>query len=416
MTRLPASEIRRGLGPLGRSTLLTTFGLGTRAVLQAVYLIVLSRSMGPEYYGLFAGSVAAAILLAPLSGWGVATVLTKWVGRDPSTASSLWCTGLLQTVLAGGALLALLYLGLLFLPLGLMDVGPMLLIGVSELVALPVAQLATSVALATRRDVLTAVLISLTPMTRLLIVLVAMGVGCSSSPEHIAVLHSLGSIAGMVAAFALVSRLISAPTWHNRLSARAAAVQGTPYAVGALVGASYQEVDKVLVLQIVGASAAGVYTTAFRVMSVLVVPIAALISAAMPRLFAARARADWRGQLRAVTGVAAAYGLLAAIVAALGAPFLPSVFGEEYAESTETLLALSPWAFTFALHQAGAAALTAANRQRERIFVESLGLIVVVTINFMCLGSVGIKAAVSALLIGEVFMATGCWLALRVFR
>src|SRR3546814_17242400 len=58
------------IGRLGQNTLLGTGGLAIRALIQAGYLLVLSRWLGASGYGLFAGSVAVAILGAPLAGWG----------------------------------------------------------------------------------------------------------------------------------------------------------------------------------------------------------------------------------------------------------------------------------------------------------------------------------------------------------
>src|SRR5579859_3680750 len=89
-----------GIGRLGRNALLSTMGLGTRAVIQAAYLIVLSHWMGPKGYGLFAGSVAAAILMAPISGWGIAVVLSQHVSRDRTKSQSLWAAAILQVALS----------------------------------------------------------------------------------------------------------------------------------------------------------------------------------------------------------------------------------------------------------------------------------------------------------------------------
>lgn len=46
------------LGRLGKSTILSSAGLGIRALIQAAYLLLISRWLGAEGYGLFAGIVA----------------------------------------------------------------------------------------------------------------------------------------------------------------------------------------------------------------------------------------------------------------------------------------------------------------------------------------------------------------------
>src|SRR3546814_10749382 len=70
-------------------------------------------------------------------------------------------------------------------------------------------------------------------------------------------------------AIILIARLDGWPDWRARLGWRRASRQGTVYAIGRFVGSSYLEVDKVLMLQILGAVMVGSYTVGFRVLSVL---------------------------------------------------------------------------------------------------------------------------------------------------
>src|SRR3546814_16060148 len=87
-------------------------------------------------------------------------------------------------------------------------------------------------------------------------------------------------------AIILIARLDGWPDWRARLGWRRASRQGTVYAIGRFVGSSYLEVDKVLMLQILGAVMVGSYTVGFRVLSVLALPVYALVTATMPRLMA----------------------------------------------------------------------------------------------------------------------------------
>lgn len=404
---------RLGIGRLGQNALLSTAGLGMRAIIQAAYLIVLSRWMGPHGYGLFAGSVAAAIIIALVSGWGIAYVVTQQVARDHTRSHALWATAILQVLLSGILLIGVLVVGTGMALVERVDIRSMLLLGFAELVALPLVQAATSLCLALDRGAAAAVSMCLIPAFRLFSMIAAVAVGLAGTPDHVAFLHFAGSVVGMLAAIWLVNRVDGAPAWRERLSLPKATAEGARYAVGSLVGTSYQEVDKVLLLQILGATVAGTYIAAFRVMSVFVLPVAALMGAALPRLFAAHGTPGGFKLLKVVILVAVGYAALASIAAALSAPLMPLVFGAGYAASTRYLLLLSPWAFVFALHQSAAIGLTASNRHGARVVVESFGLAMVIGVNLWLLRTVGVGAAVLALLMSEVFMACGCWLMMR---
>src|SRR3546814_14043084 len=94
-------------------------------------------------------------------------------------------------------------------------------------------------------------------------------------------------------------------------------------------------VDKVLMLQILGAVMVGSYTVGFRVLSVLALPVYALVTATMPRLMALH---ELRGQgktNRAILLAELAYGVLASVVALLVAPWVPALFGPGYERSEE---------------------------------------------------------------------------------
>lgn len=402
-----------GIGRLGQNAVLSTMGLGTRAIIQATYLIVLSRWMGAHGYGLFAGSVAAAIIISLISGWGISYVLTHEVSRDPTKSRGLWATAILQVSVSGVLLIGVLLLGSSVILVERVDIRSMLLLGFAELIALPLVQVATSLCLALDRGALAAISMCLIPAFRLVVMSVALMVGLVGTAAHVASLHFAGSVIGLLVAIYLIAQVDGGPVWRKRLPWFTATAGGTRYAIGSLVGTSYQEVDKVLLLQILGATVAGTYTAAFRVMSVFVLPVAALMGAALPRLFAAHGTPSGSMLLKTITLAAVGYAAVASFTAAIAAPLMPLIFGPGYAVSTKYLLMLSPWAFVFALHQSAAIGLTASGRQGARVLVESLGIALVIGVNLWLLRTVGAGAAVLALLTAEVFMASGCWMMMR---
>ncbi len=407
-----ALTARIRLGGLARNTLYSTAGLAVRAVVQACYLILLSRRMGPHDYGLFAGSVALAVLLAPLSGWGVSYVLAQHVARNPAGARALWATALVQIGLSGTVLVLVVLLTSTMLG-DHISANAMLLLALAELVALPVAQAATTLCVVQGRGAAAALAICLVPASRVLAVTVLFLAGGAAAPGSVAAFHFVGSLVGAFAAMALIRRLAGAPDWPQRLSSGTTMAEGTRYALGSLVGTSYPEIDKVLLLQLAGATIAGTYTAAFRVVAVLLLPISALASNALPRLFAARAPRDRLHILRSVMLAAVAYGIVATLGANLIAPAMSDIFGASFEESSKYLRMLSVWTVLFAVHQCAAIGLTGSGRQWTRIAIEAGGALAIVIINLIAIPRLGGGGSVLALLSGEILMALACGVMLR---
>jgi O-antigen/teichoic acid export membrane protein len=396
------------VGRLGRSTIYTSMALALRAAMQAAYLILLSRWMGPADYGVFAGSVAAAVLLAPLSGWGMPYLLSDRVARSHASASWMWPSALVQTIVSGIALGAPVVLATLAMR---RSVGPsgMLLLVASELVAVPVMQAASTLLLAMERGAVGSVVICFSPIARLLLVVVFLATGGTLTPFAAVGLHFVGTIAGAATTMLVVRRIVGPASWRSRAPLFQTARSGTHYAVGSLVGSSYMEVDKLLLLQLVGAAPAGLYTTAFRVAAVFAIPVAALTNNALPRLFAADHPGAWRRVYKAVAIAGGCYGVAATIMAFGLAPAMPLIFGSAFLPASGYLLLLAPWPLLYALHQVAATGLTSRGRQGLRVAIETTGLLAVVVLDLLLLPRIGPKAAPWVLVATEAFLVIGCW-------
>lgn len=392
-------------GRLGQNALLGTVGLGTRAVIQATYLLIVSRWLGAQGYGLFAGSVALVILGAPLANWGNGLLLTRYIAQDRGSSRAMWATALVQTGVIGGLLVIIVLAISALLQQGLSPT-PMLLLALSELLLLPAAHAATSQCYALERGMTSAVVMCLVPLGRTLAMLGFITAGLASTPDHAAAAHFIGSLLGFVVAIAVVTAVDGLPAWRSRLALRDALRQGSAYAVSNVAGNSYQEVDKTLMLQMLGSAVVGPYTVAFRVASIFLMPVTALIGASLPRLMARAKSHDERARTyRAMLLSGVGYGVLAGVGILIAAPWVPHVFGSDYALVTHYLALLALWPALFALRHCLATHLTANHRQTVRSGVEIMGLGIVVLLNFLLLPRMGADAAVLALLITEILMA-----------
>ena len=138
-------------GRLGRNAILGTVGLGVRAIIQAAYLLIVSRWLGAEGYGLFAGSVALFTLATPLANWGSSLLLTEHVAHDRNRSRGMWATALVQTGVVGGILFIGMLILAILLPREQLPLGALLLLALSELLLLPASHAANSLCSALER-------------------------------------------------------------------------------------------------------------------------------------------------------------------------------------------------------------------------------------------------------------------------
>ena len=90
--------------------------MGIRALIQAAYLLLISRWLGAEGYGLFAG-IVAFLVSPPLANWGSSLLLTQYIAQDKRHSRGMWATALVQSGIIGILLVTLLLsVTLLFLP------------------------------------------------------------------------------------------------------------------------------------------------------------------------------------------------------------------------------------------------------------------------------------------------------------
>ncbi|MFY2763360.1 lipopolysaccharide biosynthesis protein [Arenimonas sp. MALMAid1274] len=395
---------RYRVGRLGQNTVLYAGGMGARAVIQAAYLVLLSRWMGPEGYGYFAGSVAAAVILSPLAGWGVSFLIARNVGLDATARGAMWATALNQIALSGIVLVSLVMLA----SAGLLDhrvsTSAMLMLAIAELVALPMANTAAGLALAVDKGWAATVATMLVPAGRLSSVGAWMASGGHPSPDAVAAAHLCGSLLGAAAAFLLMARIGARPQWQERLPMLSAARVGMSHAFGTLVGVSYLELDKVILLQVVDAATAGAYTVAFRAVALFVLPVTALVASAIPRLLTSAGGPAEPVLRRAIQRTLVGYAILATALALVSAPLLPMVFGPGYSGSSRYMVMLAPWIMIFAAHQYLGTRLTTSDRQGLRLAIESGGMVLLLALNLHWIPELGADGAVAALYCAELVM------------
>lgn len=168
--------------------------------------------------------------------------------------------------------------------------------------------------------------------------------------------------------------------------------------------------DKVAVLSFGSADAAGQYTAAHRLMSVVTVPIDALVLAVMPRLFRLNAT-PLQGNhtlllLIVATGV---YGVFAASVLFLSAGTLPWLLGNSFAPAVDAVRVMALAVPLYCLRVLGCNVLLGLGRKQWRVCSELVAIGVFCTITALLLPEGGAQSAAQALLIVEFMLVILVW-------
>jgi galactoside O-acetyltransferase len=93
------------------------------------------------------------------------------------------------------------------------------------------------------------------------------------------------------------------------------------------------EIDKIIILQSLGAAVLGPYAVSFRVVGVFLIPISALASSILPRLFSLEDNLKIYRLVKIATLISIGYGMFAGAVLWLIAPLVPRIFGVEFSDS-----------------------------------------------------------------------------------
>ena len=398
-------------GKLVSSTFEAGAVLGVRLLAQAGSLIVLARTLGPAAFGAFAALSALAVLLGSLSTFGSTLALLRAVSSsDPDTQRA--------TQLAWSSILSLgmALLGAYWILCGIIHIGAgvpglaVLAIGVTEVLLIPTLQIPSafrqgSGAIAQSQWIVTSPL------------LLRFGVAAVVSYTNV-VQPLLAYAIGYLAVTSLLVMAVVAATPHVKprpstwggLLARAPLCELSGFAALNLTALGPNEVDKVLATHVLQPGESGIYAASARVAHAMVLPVIALLMAALPRLFRDGKTLQGTKLQRAIFLAALGYGLFGSIALWIAAPVLPLVFGAAYLPLVPMARWLSPIVLGSSLRIAAGYILMTVNQPWRRAGVEILGLLLLAALAWpmtSLLGRIGMPLSVTA---AEYVMAAAAWL------
>ncbi len=411
----------RRLGPLIRSQLArntgwTLAGQAGRVVVQLLYFVLVGRALGVSGFGELSGALALTYILVPFATWGSGNVMVMQVARDRSRFAVSWGNALLIVVGAGTlALLAtVLVRGTVLhnLPLQLV-----LLLGVAEFYFGRLIDLSSRAFQAVDQLQFSAALNLLPYLSRSIAAVLFVTLQDGTRAVDWGWWYLGGTAVGAVLACGMVVQRLGFPRFRPR-EIRGTLTDGWYFSISLAAGSIYSDIDKTMLAQLSTLRATGIYTAAYRVLNITMLPVRSLMYASYSPFFKRGAQGVSAATAfgRQLLPFAAGYGLLVSGGLLLFAPLVPVVLGSEYESAVTALRWLALVPLCNSLHTLAANVLTGAGFQRVRSIAQ-VGLAVFnVGLNLWLIPAYSWRGAAWATLATEALLAVTLWGTILLLR
>lgn len=355
---------------LAKNTAKLSIGQGLRLVIQAAYFVLIARSLGPKQYGAFVAMTSLVAVAAPFAGFGTQVVLLKYVARQRTLLPVYWGNGLL-TIAVSGSVLTLAILALAPFFLGREFLALAILVCISDLFMIRVAELSSFAFAALGRMGESARINVYVSLSRLVGIVVIVAISRHPNVREWTYAYVIGAAACFI--YVIIRTTLAARSIQIRpRQAWKDLPEATLYAVSGSSATIYNDIDKTMVGKLANFTATGIYGAAYRIIDVSLVPIRAMLSAAYPEFFrigAAGATAAKKYAYKLIKR-STPFGVFVTVSLLLGAPLIPHVLGKNYASAVEAIRWLAVIPLLRCIHIFLADGLTGAGHQASRTFVQ----------------------------------------------
>jgi O-antigen/teichoic acid export membrane protein len=352
---------------LARNAAWMMVGQGFKLVVQALYFVIIARSLGAQNYGAFVGVVGLVGILVPFATMGSGFLLIKNVARDKTQFRKSFGSALSTTTMSAAFSFAVV-LGIThFLFPAAIPVGLIMMVAVADLFFTSIATICAQAFLAFERLKGTAVITVLQSVLRLAAAAILTTVKRNPTALDWGEFYLLSTSMVALTAFILVLARLGAPAFsfaHKIAEIR----EGFYFSATQSAETIYNDIDKSMLARLSTLEATGIYGAAYRLIDVSFAPVTSVLAAAFPNFF--RIGADGiPATLRYVRPLilrALAYGTVVAVVFLAGAGVVPRVLGSEYRSTAEALRWLAVLPLLKAVYRFLADTLTGAGYQALR--------------------------------------------------
>jgi O-antigen/teichoic acid export membrane protein len=329
--------------PLVRGTLWLLLGKGMRVVLQAVYFIIIARTLGVEKYGEFVSITALAAIVTPFVGLGADTLLIKNVAKNRELFREYWGNALLMICGTGLGLMTLLLLVTpLLLPKSI-SLLSIFLVGIGDLIFGSITNLAGGAFQAVDRLNVSAQISILIIFTKVLAALLLSAVFPAPSTLDWVYCYLASSAITALGSGLLVQQLLGSPKLALA-RIKPELTEGFYFAISTSAYTIYNDIDKTMLSKLSTLKATGIYAAAYRLIDVSFIPVISIAGASYAEFFR-KGKEGVRATLafaKPLVLITSSYSVLAGFGLFFLSPIVPHILGDEYLDVVGTLRWLAP--------------------------------------------------------------------------
>jgi O-antigen/teichoic acid export membrane protein len=397
-----------------RDTLHLSIGQGARLVIQAVYFLLVARSLGPTSYGAFVAITALTGIVSPFSGLGSSNLFIKNLRSGRRTARVCWGNGLLVTIVSGIGFSA--FVTACNLVIGLHAAySTIFIVALCDLVFIRISDLAMFGFAADGNMKQTAIQGFAMGALRLA------GIAFLVWRYHTVSLHQwvtayvVTGVLGAVYALWVAFARWGFPAW-DLSAAREDTREGIFFSIGASAQSIYNDIDKTMLGRLSTMGDTGIYGAAYRFIDVSMTPVRSLISAAYPRFFTIGSKEGLQGTrkyaLRMISK-SVLYGIGIFLGLTVLSPLIPLALGHKYDAVVPAVRWLAVIPLLRCIHSFLADALSGANMQIRRTAIQVGVAVVNILLNFWVLPRWSWRGAAWTSIASDGLLAVSLWICIQ---
>lgn len=391
-------------------------GQSAKLVIQAVYFVLMARSLGPHQYGAFVAVTAAAAIVSPFVGNGSGILMIKNVARDRSVFAEYWGNALLLTLVSGAAFAMGVVAGCLALLPHTIPVVVVILGVMSEVLVARFFEVATWAFQSVEMLSWTSYLNVFATFIRLagIVVIILM-----HRPTLMA--WSVAYLTGWIVSALIATGCVLWRLGRPRLALyriRGELREGFYLSSGLGAQTIYNDIDKTMLARLGSLGATGIYAAAYRLIDVSFIPVRSLLAAAYPGFFrhGHHGIASTLAYAKRLLPRALAYSTAVGVGLLVVAPLVPKVLGAEYSRTTEALRWLALLPLLKSMQYFVADSLTGAGYQGLRTLLQVLVAVFNVLVNLWIIPAYSWRGAAWSSLASDGLLAASLWGCAAVLR
>lgn len=407
--RLQILALKIPRGQLAQNTLLSLFWQGMRVLFLLIWIVFLARLLGAEGYGVFSGVAGLAVILGSFSGLGLGLLMYQDTVINPDVFADRWGDALWATILGGCSFFAV-FIAISIAVFPLIQVQTLVAIGLAELVFFPLVTTSAYAFASKIRIGWSSALPSLVAFLRCISIAIFAATDVPKDFDNYVWFHLLATVMSSLIIVFLVKSILK-PEFKPYTLNVAKLRKGIVFCFSWASTSALTSADKTSVLKIGGGEMAGLYSSSYRIASIFLLPIDALVNAAVPRLFLQGSEKHGNSTIVSYVFIALlAYSVLAGLVLLTLPEFIVWVLGPSFVMAAAVIKWFSLLIPCYAMRTFSTQILLTSGNVRLKVIVEISGLVLLILLGLLLIPLYGLIGATFMIIVTEAIVALTCWL------